>query len=142
MKKLIIICLVMLLISCQAQKTNDSSLLTEEEIVAAFIENGINLEEADSTKGDVFGFKLNHVKPAVYKLNAKKLYIFEFKSEEALKKGLNDFDDQTAAMNLVSFRTYEKRNILIFYVHEQNLRSKDIPYEKEIQETLDRMIEG
>lgn len=41
-------------------------------------------------------------------------------------------------MDLVSSTMFEKRNILIFYNHEQDINS-DVPFEKEIQEVLDYM---
>ncbi|MFJ8234149.1 hypothetical protein ACIQ34_00230 [Ureibacillus sp. NPDC094379] len=36
----------------------------------------------------------------------------------------------------------EKRNILIFYVHGQDLNSDSVLFEKEIQEALDNINEG
>lgn len=45
-------------------------------------------------------------------------------------------------MELVSSSMFEKRNILIFYVHEQDFDSELIPFEKEIQGTLGRISEG
>lgn len=142
MKKRIILCVLLLLVSCQPQNTNESSHITEEEIVSALMKNEVNLEKAQISKENIFGSKLNMVKPAVYKINDKELYIFEFNTEEALRKGLKEFDDQTATISLVSHSVFKKWNLLIFYVHEQDLSSKNIPFEKEIQDTLDRMIDG
>lgn len=45
-------------------------------------------------------------------------------------------------MDLVSSSLFEKRNILIFYVHEQDFDSGEIHFEKEVQEALDRISEG
>ena len=45
-------------------------------------------------------------------------------------------------MELVSATTFEKKNILIFYVHEQDMNSDSVPFEKEIQEALDGISEG
>jgi hypothetical protein len=37
---------------------------------------------------------------------------------------------------------FEKRNILIFYVHEEDVNSEILPLEKEIQGALDLISEG
>jgi hypothetical protein len=45
-------------------------------------------------------------------------------------------------VELVSKITFEKRNILIFYVHEQDFDAKVQSIEKKIQEALDSLSEG
>ncbi len=55
---------------------------------------------------------------------------------------LKEFATKTASMNLISYKSFIKRNILIFYVHGEDLNSNQVPFEKEIQEALDSLIEG
>ena len=141
MKKVLSLCLLLFLAACQPVQVNDSSHITEEEVVTALQDNGVNLIEAEFEK-NIFGSKLGDVKPGTYEVNEKPFFIFEFKSDNDLDNGKKEFDKKTATMDLVSASMFEKRNILIFYVHEQDVNSTSVPYEKEIQEALDNIIEG
>lgn len=141
MKKIVSLCLLLLLAACESLQVNDSAHIKEEEVVSALHENGVDLVEAEFNK-NVFGSKLEDVKPGTYEVNGKPFFIFEFKSEIDLTKGKKEFDKKTATMDLVSASTFEKRNILIFYVHEQDINSDNVPLEKEIQKSLDGIIEG
>lgn len=44
-----------------------------------------------------------------------------YDSIDGRKKGFEDFNEKTASSNLVSFNLYEVENILLFYVHGQDL---------------------
>ena len=102
----------------------------------------IELTEGTSVKGTVFTSKLKGVKPQVYELNEKLFVIYEFDTPEEREKGEKEFATKTASMNVVSYKSFIKRNILIFYVHGEDLNSNQVPFEKEIQEALDSLIEG
>lgn len=141
MKKIFNLCLLLFLAACQPVQVNDSSHITEEEVVTALQDDGVNLVEAEF-KQNVFGSKLGDVKPGTYEVSGKPFFIFEFKTENDLAKGKKEFDKKTATMELVSPSTFKKRNILIFYLHEQDVNSDSVPFEKEIQEALDGIIEG
>jgi len=141
MKKIFSLCLLLFLAACQPVQVNDSSHITEEEAVTALQDNGVTLVEAEFKK-NVFGSKLRGVVPGTYEVSGKPFFIFEFKTENDLVKGKKEFDKKTATMDLVSASMFEKRNILIFYVHEQDVNSNSVPFEKEIQEALDNIIEG
>ena len=91
---------------------------------------------------NVFGSKLRNVQPRTYELSEKPFFIFEFETEIEREKGTKEFADKTATMELVTASTFEKRNILIFYVHEQDINPDSVPFEKEIQEALDGISEG
>ena len=82
------------------------------------------------------------MKPEVHELNEKLIVIYEFDTPEEREKGEKQFANKTAAMNLVSYKSFIKRNILIFYVHGEDLNSNHIPFEKEIQKALDSFIEN
>jgi hypothetical protein len=132
----------MLLASCQSVQINDSSHITKKEVVKVLEENGVRLIESESSTASIFGSKLKHVRPGSYTLDEKSFFIFEFKNEKDLEKGLREFEEKTTTMDLVSSSMFRKRNILIFFVHEQDVSSMTIPFEKEIQEGLDRIMEG
>ncbi len=137
LKKIFGLFFLVFLVSCQ---TYSSAHITKEEVVRVLLDYQVELLDTNIPRGKPFGTKLNRVKPSEYELSGKPFYIYEFASEDDLKKGKGDFGEKTAAMNLVSYRIFEKRNILIFYVHEIN--SEEIPFEKEIEEALASIIEG
>jgi hypothetical protein len=141
LKKVISLCLLLFLAACQPVHVNDSSHITKEEVVIAMQDNGINLVEAEFSKS-VYGSKLRNVKPIAYEVGGKPFFIFEFKTENDLDKGLKEFAKKTETMDLVSASKFEKRNILIFYVHGQDINSDSVPFEKEILEALDGISEG
>lgn len=128
--------------SCQSVQTNDSSHITEKDVVKLLEEDGVRLVDAEFSRANVFGSKINNVNPGSYKLEEKPFFIYEFENEKDLKKGLREFAEKTATMDLVSTSMFRKRNILIFFVHEQELSSMNIPFEKEIQKGLNSLIEG
>lgn len=135
--------MLLFLTGCVQTEVNDSSHITEVEVVEALQNHNIELTEGTSVKGTIFTSKLKGVKPQVYELNEKLFVIYEFDTPEGLEKGEKEFANKTASMNLVSYETFIKRNIMIFYVHEEHLNSnKIIPFVKEIQEALDSFIEG
>ena len=123
-------------------QVNDSSHISEAQVVETFHENNVKLTEAKSQQEDIFASKINGVKPGIYELNKKYMYIYEFDTSANRESGKKAFIEKTASMNLVSYSSFEKRNILIFYVHGENLNSDSVPFEKEIQEALDSLIEG
>lgn len=142
MKKIFILCLLLFLVSCQSTQVNDSSHITEKEVVIALQEKGVKLVGAEFSRENIFGSRLKRVKPGTYELSGKPFSVYEFASDNDRKKGAKEFAEKTASMNLVSFSRFEKRNILIFYVHEQDINSDIILFETEIQGALDSIIEG
>lgn len=139
-KQAIILCMLLFLTGCV--QVNDSSHISEIEIVEALQNHKVELTEGTFLEDDIFASKLNGVKPMVYEINKKRMIIYEFDTPEKREKGEKEFADKTASMNLVSYKIFIKRNILIFYVHGEYLNSNQIPFEKEIQEALDSFIEG
>src|SRR5690606_32784855 len=135
----IILCMLLFLTGCVQAEVNDSSHISEVEIVEALQNHNVELTDGTFLKNDIFTSKLNGVKPKVYEINKKWMIIYEFDTQEKREK---EFADKTASMNLVSYKTFTKRNILIFYVHGEDLNSNQIPFEKEIQAALDSLIEG
>lgn len=140
LKQAIILGLLLFLTGCV--QVNDSSHISKVEVVDALQNHNVELTERAFLKNDIFTSKLNGVKPMVYEINKKWMIIYEFDTPEKREKGEKEFVDKTASMNLVSYKTFTKRNILIFYVHGEDLNSNQIPFEKEIQEALESLIEG
>ncbi|MEK4425627.1 hypothetical protein [Solibacillus sp. FSL K6-1523] len=82
------------------------------------------------------------MKPEVYELNKKWTVIYEFGTQEDREKGEKEFATKTANFNLVSYTSFIKRNLLIFYVYEEDLNSNQIPFYTEKQAVLDSLFEG
>lgn len=70
-------------------------------------------------------------------LDAKPLFIYIYDSVNERKEGLEDFRVKTASSNVVSFNLYEVENVLLFYVHGQDL-STELEVDADIQVALDR----
>ncbi len=142
MKSIIIICLLLFLVGCDLDSVNVSSHISEEDLVKALHEHGVNVVETKSSKETIFARKLNRVKPGAYELDDKQLFIYEYQTEEDRDKGLEQFNKNTETMNLVSYTIFMRHNILMFYVHAEDLSATTIPYEKEINEVLESFVEG
>lgn len=121
LKQAIILCMLLFLTGCV--QVNDSSHISEIEIVEALRNHKVELTEGTFLEDDIFTSKLNGVKPVVYEINKKWMIIYEFDTPEKREKGEKKFADKTASMNLVSYKTFIKRNILIFYVHGEDVNS-------------------
>lgn len=122
-----------------ATKIKRFSSTNEMGIREILQKNGVPLVEVESHTNSVFGVALNKVSPTVYELDGKFVYLFEFENEAQRIKGLEEFMDHTKFIDLASFETYEKGAYLMFYVHEYDLSSKNIPYVEEIQAAFDTL---
>jgi len=141
LKQVIIIFMLLFLTGCVQTEVYDSSHISESAIVEALQNHNVELTEG-TLEDSIFTSKLNDVKPEVYEIHKKWIVIYEFETSEEREKGEKEFADKTASINLVSYKKFSKRNILIFYVHGEDLNSNQIPFEKEIQEAMDSLIEG
>lgn len=144
MKKILLLCLTILLVGCSSvsESVYESSHISEEDLVKALREHGVNVVETKSLKDTIFGSKLNRVKPGAYELDDKHLFIYKYNTADDRDKGLEQFHKNTEAMNVVSYTIFKRHNILMFYVHAEDLSATTIPYEKEINEALQSFIEG
>lgn len=140
MNKLAILFLsiVIFLTACQA---TDSNLITLVEVLTAFEEQQLTLKEIKVSSKNIFGMKLNGVKPASYELDDKTLLVYTYSSTKDRKKGLEDFHNKTAAADVTSYNSYEVKNILIFYVHELDL-SKEVELDDKIQKVVGKLNEN
>jgi hypothetical protein len=76
----------MLLASCQSVQINDSSHITEKDVVKVLEENGVKLVEAEFSTASIFGSKLKNVRPGSYTLDEKSFFIFEFKMRRTWRR--------------------------------------------------------
>lgn len=132
---LVFISIVMLLTACQ---TANSHAITLEELLSSFKEQQLTLEEINSSN-NIFEMKLNGVRPSSYELDGKMVFVFIYNSTKEREKGLEDFDDKTATVNLVSYNFYEVKNALIFYVYEDEL---NIEVDNKIQNAIRKLNEA
>ena len=145
MKKFIWIFLLLFLVGCSLVDEDlgyyDSSNIAKEDLVEVLREHGVPVVET-KLKDNIFGSTLNKVKPGTYELEDKHLFIYEYKTEDDRDKGLEQFNKNTESMNIVSYTVFKYRNILMFYVHAENLDATLIPYEKEMNDALRSFVEG
>ncbi|QDP41368.1 hypothetical protein [Radiobacillus deserti] len=124
MLKKIIICLLVIstLVACSQQGAEeepsiDKTLdITLEEVETAITEQGLELEEANLPSGNAFIQELNSVSPKAYFIDGRTLSTYVFPTVEAREKGMNDFEEKTATMELEIHKTFTKKNILAFFV--------------------------
>ena len=128
----VLIVIILLLSACQP---NDSDAINLNQIVTAFENEQIPIKEAKASRSIVFGTKLNGTRPKSYMLEDKNVFIYIYGSSNQREKGLEDFVKKTEAYDVVSYQVYEVKNVLIFYVHEQDLSEK-ITYHEQIQKVI------
>ncbi|WP_243300268.1 hypothetical protein [Bacillus litorisediminis] len=129
MKKVVIL-ILLLLTSCQ---TVDHGAIKLNDVILSFEEQQIILKEHKVSGRDIFGMKLNGVKPYSYTLDEKPLLIYIYNSNNEREKGLQEFRNKTADINVASFKYYEVKNVLIFYVYDRDL---NVQIEEKIRKVL------
>jgi hypothetical protein len=113
--------MVFLLTACQ---TKDLNAITLEEVQTSFEEQQLSLKESKVNDNNIFGMKLNRVRPSFYELDGKMLLVYIYDSNNEVEKGLEDFRKKTTTANVVSYKVYEVINVLLFYVYEKDLNSE------------------
>jgi hypothetical protein len=123
LEKIALICisLVFILTACQ---TKDINAITLKEVLSSFEEQRFSMKESKVSDNNIFGMKLNGIRPSSYELEGKKLLVFIFDSSKEREKGMEDFLNKTAAYGLVSYKVYEFKNVMIFYVYEKDLNNE------------------
>ncbi len=118
------ISLLFLLTACQA---NDPNAITLDEVLSSFEEQQLSLKKSRVTKNDnIFGMKLNGVRPSFYELDEKKVLVYTYNSTNKREKGLEDWREKTATMDTVSYKVYEVNNVLLFYVYVDEYLNREI----------------
>jgi len=120
------------------QKTT-LDVITLDEVISSFEEQQLLVKKSkEVSKNNIFGIKLNGVKPSSYELDGKMLSVYIYDSAEERQKGLEDFRNKTATMDTVSYNVYEVENVLIFYVYEHDINMK-VEFDDEIKEALNEL---
>jgi len=120
------------------QKTT-LDVITLDEVIFSFEEQQLLVKKSkEVSKNNIFGIKLNGVKPSSYELDGKMLSVYIYDSAEERQKGLEDFRNKTATMDIVSYNVYEVENVLIFYVYEHDMNMK-VEFDDEIKEALNEL---
>ncbi|MBY0147834.1 hypothetical protein [Neobacillus niacini] len=133
---LILISIVFLLTSC---KSINPDRITLDEVISSVEKQQLVIKEnKELSNENIFGMKLNGVKPSSYELDGKLLSVYIYNSVEERKKGLEDFHGRTATMDIVSYNVYEVENVLIFYVYEHDM-SMEVKFDDEIKEALSEL---
>jgi len=128
----IFLSLVFLLTACQPTSSNAISL---EEVLSSFEEQELPLKESKLSDKNIFGMRLNRVRPSGYELGGKILAVYIYDSTKEREKGLEKFYDKTASANVESYNYYEVKNVLLFYVHRLNLG-----LEGEVHEDIQKVV--
>ncbi|TQR12958.1 hypothetical protein [Psychrobacillus soli] len=119
-KRLFLILIISVLSACsQLQATEDNSTMdqiTIEQIETTLTEQNLKLEESNLPSNNVFFQQLNDVIPIAYFIDGKPLSIYVFPNEQEREKGKLEFEEKTAAAELVIHQTYATKNILVYYI--------------------------
>lgn len=120
-KKLLFYVLIILIIgACSQQEVEDKSSktidMTLEDVESVITEHGFKLEKEDLPNEDFFIQEINEITPEVYLLENNTLSVYVFPSASDREKGVQVFEEITAAAELVEHKAYELSNILVFYV--------------------------
>lgn len=117
---ILLMVLVSLLTACYSIES-DASV---NQVISTLKKQKIILKEIKLSKKSIFGMKLNGVKPSSYELDGKKFLIYIFQSSQEREEGVEDFYKKTENSNTVSYKKYEVKNMLFFYIFEKNLDKK------------------
>lgn len=129
-----------LLAGCALTGTHKSeSGITVSEVVHHLNEHQVALVEAQNVQDSVFSERLNQEKPSMYQLEDALFSIYSFPTVDARLKAEKDFKKRVETMNVMTYETYMRHNVLIFYVHGLPI-GEEIPYEQAIQKMINQLI--
>lgn len=125
MKKIMITLLAMCFINTGCM--NNEKTITSTQIKDLFERQGIPLAEPTRLHPDsVFLMTLNSVTPEPFLINDEQLIsIYIYSSSAGVKKGIKNFEDNTATADVVAHGRYQVANVLIFYNYEGSHTPKD-----------------
>ncbi|KZE47954.1 hypothetical protein AV540_18135 [Brevibacillus parabrevis] len=108
-KNLLFLLVLVLLTGCSGKR---DETLSAPVVVQAFADAHMPLVQTNVSDY----FVLSGVSPEKYTVNDNHLFLYVFTSEEDAKKGLEDFQEQIQALNLVIPQIFEAKNVLLFYL--------------------------
>ncbi|TKD69787.1 hypothetical protein [Pseudalkalibacillus hwajinpoensis] len=109
--------------ACSQQEAEENPTktidITLEDIETVITERGFELEkEKDLSSNKVFIQELNGITPEAYTLEGNTLSVYVFPSASDRGKGIQRFEEKTATAELVAHKAYGIKNILVFYVSD------------------------
>lgn len=114
---------------------NNEKTISLAQIKESFEEHGIPLlEPAELNTESVFLMTLNDAAPETYIINDdhQLISIYMYSSNNGVKKAIKDFENKTAAADVVAHGRYQVANVLIIYDYESSF--KDDRVEKVIKD--------
>ncbi|UOQ85760.1 hypothetical protein [Gracilibacillus salinarum] len=128
---LIFFVLIIFVLGACSQQSEEPSLaktpdITLDEVETAITEQGLELEKANLPTGNVFIQELNGVVPKAYFVDGTTLSIYVFPTVDAREKGMDDFEEKTAAASLEQHKTFTVQNALVFYVEGSEENNKKL----------------
>jgi hypothetical protein len=119
--RIVMLLLLIMLVGCNTNgNTNES--LTLKQVLDAFQEEGLQLNNAKVYPENIFQQGINGVTPSFYQLSDGVIHFYIFKSENERKKGREDFYNRP--VSFVAHSSFEIKNVLILYVYGKNQGSK------------------
>ncbi|NQX60651.1 hypothetical protein [Paenibacillus qinlingensis] len=109
---------IILFLMVMAGCTSTSNALTLEQVVAAFQNEGMQLNQTEENQENIFQQGINGVTPGVYQLSDGVIHFYMFHSEKERIKGREDFYNRP--VELVKHKAFVIHNVLIFYVYGKN----------------------
>ncbi|TCM90655.1 hypothetical protein EV294_1106 [Paenibacillus sp. BK033] len=102
--------------------------ITSEQIKASFESKDIQLSEPQEISPEnVFIRTLNNVKPEFFAINANQLISFYvYSSRQEAEKALKDFEESTAATDLVRHSEYQVANVILFYEYAGSAKDERV----------------
>lgn len=106
---------------------NNEKTITLLQIKDLFKKHGIPLVKPIELNTDsVFLMTLNEVTPEPFIINDEQIIsIYVYSSSTGVKKGIKDFEDNTATADVTAHGRYQVANVLIFYNYEGFHTPKD-----------------
>lgn len=136
--------LVLLAAGCGKVKNSvpeEARALSQEEVMAAFAEQGLMLQQGEEAPGSIFQLELNGRKPQLYSLNGVELSLYQFPSAEERAAGWKSFGEQTAAADLIPYKDYQEGSILMFYIHGESA-AEGQKWSEELGQQMKAAIQG
>ncbi len=106
-----------------------------DQVITSLEENQLGLEKKFIGFNSYFTMRLNGIRPALYEINENLVSIYIFSSQKESDEGLFEFQKNTEAVNLASFKSYQNKNVLVFFVYEFDKRST-IPEEQKLESAI------
>ncbi|MGM0879637.1 MAG: hypothetical protein ACQEXQ_01175 [Bacillota bacterium] len=84
-------------------------------------------EEPDLHPESVFSRAYNDVTPRRFVIDKnQKISIYVYTSSKEVRKGIKDFENKTAAADVVPHTIYQIANVLIFYVADESFKDERV----------------